>query len=295
MIKISRIFVGGAVAVSILAGLVMQSATVRAIEGESIVMSPTSKPYKLDAGQTKSDSFTIINDGTSRYTFKVYAVPYSVKNSQYEADLETKLPNADAYQWIKFEQNRYELKPGEKVDVPYTITVPADAAPGGHYGVLFAETEVDPSQTSQIGRQKRVGSIIYATVNGDYIQAGRQIEVLIDPIQIGYPLRGRMTVENTGNTDFVMKSTLRINNILGGNMYNKTTEYVLLPKTTRDIPLAWEQGPWLGWYNVQTESDILGKKVTHDQLVFIAPLWFVLIAALVFLAILYMLYRRFRR
>jgi hypothetical protein len=286
---------GVIVAVLAVTILVVQSVGVQAIQGESIVMSPTSKPYKLDAGQVRSDNFTIINDGTSHYTFKVYAVPYSIKNSRYEADLETKAPNADAYQWVKFEQNRYELNPGEKVIVPYTITVPSDAAPGGHYGVIFAETEVDPNQTAQIGRQKRVGTIIYATVDGDYIQAGREVETIVDAVQIGYPLRGRMTVENTGNADFVMKSTLRINNIFGNNMYNKTTEYVLLPKTTRDIPLTWENGPWLGWYNVQTESEILGKKVSHDKLVFIAPLWFLLVTTLVLLAIFYMIYRHFRR
>ena len=277
------------------AALLGYQSPVNAIEGESIVMSPTSKPYKLDAGSTQTDSFTILNDGTSSYTFKVYASPYFVKNSQYEADFETTAKNADAYQWVVFDQKRYELNPGEKVEVSYRIQVPSDAAPGGHYGVLFAETEVDPTQTSQIGRQKRVGTIIYATVKGDYIEAGRQLEVRMDPIQIGYPLSGLMIVENTGNTDFTMKKTLRIKNILGGTVYDQTLEHIILPKTTRDLPLTWDNGAWLGWYNVHTESVILGKTVTHDQLVFIAPPWFIIVAAAVLAGSGYFMWRRFRR
>lgn len=284
-----------AVMLSALASAFSPYSPAHAIEGESIVMSPTSKPYKLDAGMTRKDSFIILNDGTSRYTFKVYASPYFVKNSAYEADFETKAPNADAYQWVTFDQKRYELKPGEKVEVSYTVSVPRDAAPGGHYGVLFAETEVDPAKTSQIGRQKRVGMIIYATVNGDYIQQGRQIEVRVDPIQIGYPLSGMMTVENTGNTDFTMKKTLQIKNIFGSTVYDKTLEHIILPKTTRDLPLTWENGAWLGWYNVHTESVILGKSVTYDQLVFIAPAWFIIAAGAVFAGAGYMLWQRFRR
>ncbi|MFZ1812666.1 MAG: hypothetical protein WAU02_04110 [Candidatus Saccharimonadales bacterium] len=282
-------------AAMMISGVYYQS-NVSAIDGESIVMSPVSKPYKLDAGTVRSDSFTIINDGTSRYTFKVYASPYSVTNRQYDASYEAQTPNADAYQWVTFQQSRYELKPGEKVEVPYTISVPKDAASGGHYCVLFAETEIDPASSgTQISRQKRVGAIVYATVKGDVIEAGRELTVRVDPIQIGYPLTGLMTIENTGNTDFTMKKTLQIKNILGGTVYDQTLEHIILPKTTRDLPLTWENGAWLGWYNVHTESVVLGKTVTHDQLVFIAPAWFIIVAAVAIAAVGYITWRRFRR
>ena len=52
--------------------------------------------------------------------------------------------------------------------------------------------------------------IMYVTIKGDYVEAGREVGVRIDPIQIGYPLSGTMTVENTGNADFTMGKTLRI-------------------------------------------------------------------------------------
>ncbi|MEB0161191.1 hypothetical protein, partial [Pseudomonas sp. AH2 (2023)] len=79
------------------------------------------------------------------------------------------------------------LNPGENVEVPYTISVPADATPGGHYSVIFAETQV-AEDTGQIARKKRVGAIVYATVDGDYIMSGRQISGSIDWLQLGGPV-----------------------------------------------------------------------------------------------------------
>lgn len=268
---------------------------VTAIDGESIVMSPASKPIKVDAGQVVNDHVMIINDGTTGYTFKVYATPYSIKNSSYEGDFDSKVGNSDAYQWVTFEKTEYHLEPGQRVEVPYRVSVPNDAASGGHYGVIFAETQPMASQQSQIARKKRVGMIMYVTIKGDYVEAGREVGVRIDPIQIGYPLSGTMTVENTGNADFTMGKTLRIKSIFGGTLYESTLEHIILPKTTRDIALTWDKGAWIGWYNVTTESNILGKKMTHDQLVFIAPPWFMIVAVAVPGGVGYLVVRRFRR
>ena len=269
--------------------------TVSAAEGESIVMSPASSQLQLNAGETSKKSFSIINDGTVTLDFKVYAAPYSVKNDSYTPDFTSERANTDIYSWITFSQKSWKLEPGKTVEIFYEISVPRDAAPGGHYGVIFAETQANNQDQGQIKRQKRVGAIMYGVVNGDYIQAGREIETVIPSFKIGGVPSAMMTVENTGNAHFVSKETFRVKNILGEKVYERTMEHIILPKTTRDIGLVWEKGANLGWYTVETQSVILGKTVSHSGLVFVAPLWFLVIVALVIFGIIYMLWRRFRR
>lgn len=267
--------------------------TAHAEEGESIVLSPSSKKIAIDAGGTIKDSLTVINNGTVSYDFKVYASPYSVKNGTYEPNFTAKTGNADLYTWASFEKSTYTLNPGENIEVPYTITVPADAAPGGHYGVLFAETQADEN-TGQIARKKRVGMIVYATVNGDYISAGKQIGAKIDWLQLGGPITASLSVENSGNTDYEMTELLQIKNVFGGTVYENSKERIILPKTTRDINLAWTGGPIMGLYNVKVESKILDKVTTKQSWVLLMPMWVLVLSILAIFGIIYAVFRRRR-
>jgi hypothetical protein len=266
----------------------------RAVEGESIVLSPASKQIKIDAGKTFKDKLIIINNGTVAYTVKLYSTPYSVKGTSYTPDFDTAAANADVYQWVTYEEDEYVLNPGEKVEAPYAIEVPADATPGGHYGVLFAETQSDES-SGQISRNKRVGTIVYATVNGDYITEGKQVSATIDWLQLGGPITAYMTVENTGNTDYTMTDYMEVKNVLGGTVYEKTNERIILPKTTRDIQLTWDNGPIMGLYNVKVESKILDKVETTSSWVLLMPMWMLVLSVLGIVGLIYWAYRKYRR
>lgn len=272
------------------------SLPVHAIEGESIVLSPGSEAMSVKAGESYSNKFVIINDGTNAYTFRVYAAPYSVDGTNYTPNFEEgRAANADLYKWITLEKSRYDIKPGEKVEVPYTVKTPSDATPGGHYGVIFAETQVDESQQSQIGRQKRVGMIVYGTVDGQYLSAGKQLESRIDWLQIGGELATSMTVENTGNVHYSMKHALRIKNVLGQTVYDNTTDRIIMPKTTRDITDKWSKGATMGVYSVTTESTILDKVTTQTSWVVLVPSWFVIVAVIVIVAFIVLAVRARRR
>lgn len=285
----------GIVAAALLAAAGFCVMQARAIEGESIVLSPGSKAFDVKAGMQHSDTFTVINDGTNEYTFRVYASPYSVKSGSYDPNFEDKPENADLYRWVQFEKANYHLKPGEKAEVPFTISVPADARPGGHYGVLFAETQIDESQQSQIGRKKRVGMIAYGTVDGQYVSAGKQISAKIDWLQLGGPLTALVTAENTGNVHYVMHATLRVKNILGQTVYDTTTDHMLLPKTTRDVSSVWKDGPSIGLYQASIETKILDKTVATTSWVLLMPVWLILVAVIMIVTLILLAVRARRR
>lgn len=266
----------------------------RAIEGESIVLSPASNRLTIDAGKTRKGTLKVINDGTVAYDFVVYASPYSVSNGAYVPNYEEKKQNTDLYTWITFEKKEYTLNPGQNVNVPYTITVPSDAAPGGHYGVIFAETQADESN-GQIARKKRVGSIVYSTVNGDYITAGKQLSTQIDWLQLGGPVAASVTVENTGNVDYIMSDLFEVKSVLGGVTYSKKSEHIVLPKTTRDIAMSWDNGPIMGLYNVKVETKVLDKITTKRTWVLLMPMWILVLSVLAITGIIYWAVRARRR
>lgn len=252
---------------------------------ESITLSPVNKRYSLDAGTTKSDEFKIVNDGKVAYTFKVYAQPYFVKGENYDPDYFSKSPMSDANKWVSFEQQQYRIEPGQTLVVPYTFAVSKDAAPGGHYGVIFAETQASgkPDATS-VARQKRVGMILYATVNGDFRLGGEVSEQSVPFFQFTAPLVMHTTVKNTGNADFLVKMHTEISDVFGNKKFSVDKEYPVLPDTSRKMVVEWKQAPTFGFYKVVTTSDFLTMSKTSSQYVLMAPIWAYLVLAIVVMA-----------
>lgn len=241
---------------------------------ESILMSPANKQYEVKAGESVTDKLRVVNDGQVAYDFSVYARPYSVNDESYVPDFTSEAQNADAYKWINFETTSFRLEPGAFVEVPYTIRVPKNATPGGHYGVLFAETQPSADQSGQsVVRKKRVGSILYATVDGDVTLSGKSEGTSIPFFQFNAPLTITERVSNSGNTDFIVKTTVEAADIFGGVKYRGQRESAVLPSTTRNVVSSWQNPSWIGLYKISYTSNFLDTKQSSTHLVLLVPVW----------------------
>jgi hypothetical protein len=264
---------------------------------ESILLSPTDKRYNLDAGATVSDSFKIVNDGRTEFNFVTYARPYSVNNEDYTPDFASKAQNADAYRWVQFDKPSYLIKPGESVDVKFTLRVPENTTPGGHYGVLFAETQpTDPVQGTSVLRAKRVGAIMYVTVKGDVKLSGAFKGTDVPTLQYNAPLKIRQKVSNSGNTDFSVSSSVRVYDVLGGLKYKSDKNVSVLPGTTRAILNDWTNPAWLGVYRVEQRAKFLDTDRSSTSYVLLVPVWvYLTLVLLIGGRVLYAVARRKRK
>ncbi len=271
----TAITVFAVVAVSLL--LVPQDVVYAPDPVESITLSPTSKTYKVEAGQTFDDTLTVLNDGQTAYDFTVYTAPYSVTSGSYDPSFTSTAANADAYTWVQFKQTTWHAEPRETLKIPYTVHVKSNASPGGHYGVIFAEVQPSGTDGSTLARKKRVGSIIYATVNGDVHLSGAILGTNISWFQSKAPLTVTTSIQNTGNSDFTARVTYRASDIFGSVKYTMQSDYVVLPSTTRDITVGWADAPWFGLYKLSVTTAFLDQKSAAETYVLIMPIWLVLL------------------
>lgn len=249
---------------------------------ESITLSPSNKSYTVDKGQLVNDTITVLNDGDTPYSFTVYAAPYSVKDQAYTPDFITSAPRGDAYTWIQFSQTTWQLEPHQKVSIPFTMRVSATAAPGGHYGVIFAE--VQPGGVSggtSLSRKKRVGCIMYVTVNGDLKMTGHLSDTSIPWFQPSAPLHTSVSITNTGNGDFPADVSLKVSDLFGNVKYQSQNQYPILPDTTRKIDIDWRDSPWIGVYREEITTTFLGATEVKSGYVLILPRWMVFVILLV--------------
>lgn len=265
-------------------------------DNENITLTPAVSRPSLDAGQRLDSKMTVINNGASEYTFVVYARPYSVTDEQYDPNFTEVNEKTQAYQWVEFSQTEYQLAAGQRVDVPYTITVPENAAGGGHYAVLFAETQPPAgSDGSSVMRKKRVGSLLYMTVSGQVNQAGSVESWDTRTWQTKRPVTSTVRLKNTGNTHFQANVQVQYNNLLGKKRFEFNKDLLILPGTTRRIPIEWADAPIFGIYKASGTVHYLDKNdilPAHYIILLPANILLVALVIIVFTVLLVFLKKR---
>ncbi len=249
---------------------------------ERITLTPTVQRYTVKPGESVTGSLSVINDGDTAYDFVVYARPYTVVGEDYQPNFGNVAPGADAYQWVRFDATRFRLQPGQKTTVSYTLLAPQNATPGGHYGVIFAETQPSANPADNfIARKKRIGSILYVTVSGDYKQAGNLLEAKMPFWQTGRPLSGYARLKNSGNVDFQVNLKLKVSDVFGRVKYQSDTSYSVLPATVRRLPLVWQDAPAVGLLKVSATFSFLDQTKTAGFWVLMMPRWLVALLVVV--------------
>lgn len=247
------------------------------VDTASIALTPVIQKSVVKAGSTTSNKIKVINNGTTTYTFTVYSRPFSVKNEQYDPQFEIATGNSDIYQWITFAQSSYTLNPGERVEVPYTIYTPVNAAPGGHYGVIFAETVAETDSNDSVQRKKRIGSIVASTVEGDVTRQGKLLDSSSAFWQTTPPLTATNRIQNTGNTDFSATVLTSVKDLFGSEKHRETKDYVIYPGTVRKVVFSWSQSPWFGIFKLEQKVTILEKTESSTKYVLVVPRWLLVV------------------
>lgn len=244
--------------VSVFSSLLTSKASAQTGNEEKITLSPAVEKINFAAGTTKSGKMTVINDGQTSYDFVVYAAPFSVNGEDYKPDFVTVNERTQAYQWISFAQEKYRLEAGQRVVIPYTITVPQNAAGGGHYAVLFAETQ-PPKDSANVARKKRVGTLLYMSVDGTTQESGSVESLTTQFWRTSPPIVSDVRIRNDGNVHFQADIEFYYATIFGKKQYQLKKESLILPGTTRRIPIAWENTPYFGIFKTGGNVKFLNK------------------------------------
>lgn len=233
-----------------------------------LTLSPTSTRLEISPGKIYDGSFTIFNSGKEQLKFKVYAAPYQVTSEHYDPTFSNDTPRTQVSRWVRFEQTNYTVESGKQAEVRYHVSVPQSIPDGGQYAALFAETE-GQSQGS-ITSIKRVGMLLYAQAKGTTVEKGTSQVVPISFWNSSPTFNVIQKATNNGNTDFEAKVSLHIKDIFGNEKYSADKTSVVLPETTRQIPLEWKDVPPLGIFTVTSKATVLGKTIETNKLVLFA-------------------------
>ena len=106
----------------------------------------------------------------------------------------------------------------QTVTIPFSVTAPADAAPGGHYAAILVGTRPPASDggVSQVQTAQFVTSLLFIRIDGDIIERGNIREFRTEQSIISTPQATlELRFENTGNVYLQPQGDITIYNMWG--------------------------------------------------------------------------------
>ncbi|GAA2743574.1 hypothetical protein [Kitasatospora cinereorecta] len=178
--------------------------------------------YSATPGALVKDHVAVWNYSEQPITLRLYAADaFNTDTGGYDVLPEGK-PSTQAGSWLRTSVASLELPARSRQIVPFTLAVPADAAPGDHAAGIVASLrrETKDAQGNTVTVDQRVGSRVNIRVAGDLrpeltvVGATALYHPSANPFATGRTTV-RYTVRNTGNVRLGGKQAVRVTNVLG--------------------------------------------------------------------------------
>jgi len=126
--------------------------------------------YNLQPEQTKTDSFTVVNNSSEPLDVSLYPVDASTTTDGAFTLKSEQEDRQSIGSWVTLSTTHVHLKASERRQIPFTITIPKNKLAGDYAGgIVVQKTAVTPSSQGnlKVNIVSRVGVRIYETVPGD--------------------------------------------------------------------------------------------------------------------------------
>jgi hypothetical protein len=170
--------------------------------------------YVLDPGAVVSDVLVVTNLGGQPLDLGVYAADgFTTDTGQLDV-LPGGQPSTDLGSWVAPATDRITVAPGERVEVPFTLTVPADATAGDHSGAIVTSL-LTGAGDGGVAVDRRLGVRIHTLVFGDLVAGLAVDDLTVDYEGSAVPFAPgtavvRFTLTNTGNTRVAADQVVRV-------------------------------------------------------------------------------------
>jgi hypothetical protein len=210
--------------------------------------------YEAKPSTTKSDAIKIINNTDTLHTVKVYAVDSQHSSDGAFACAQAVEAKKDVGSWLTLQKSEVTLDAGKSEEVPFTLTVPANAETGEHNGCIAIEDVKAPKQQMNNGivLSFRSALRVAVTIPGK-IEANLDfINLFID--QQKSKLVVSPVLKNTGNVSVDATIKVSLNSVFNSRIAGSDGTFVVLNKDESRFNIELDRPFWGGWYTVKSDA-----------------------------------------
>jgi len=217
----------------------------------SLSVSPTLFEMSANPSQKWSSNIRVIN--TNSFPLKVYvnAVNFEPSGESGQGTmrpvLEAETEGLTLAEWITLPPEEVVIPAEQTVSVPFSITVPEGASPGGHFAAILVGTRslTDTDAPAQVQTSQIVTSLVFLTVAGDIIERGSIRDFTTDKsVSESLSASFYLRFENSGNVHLRPQGDIVIKNMWGKERgvipINKASQFGnVLPESIRKYNFEW--------------------------------------------------------
>lgn len=216
----------------------------------AITLIPPSFEYSVNPGETITTKVKLFNETTGVLTRHASVTNFRAKDETGVPDFLPEERKEGLATWIELGLGPYTIQPGERIEIPVEIKVPADAPPGGHYATIFFSSQNPEPGTegSQVTIGEKIGSLVLLRVEGEVRESGTIASFSTVGGQTSFsrlPIKFGLRFQNAGNVHVRPSGTVTIRNMLGGTSVELPVNTALnaaLPASIRKFDdIAWEK------------------------------------------------------
>lgn len=207
--------------------------------GQGLEIAPPLLDLKADPGQVLKAQIRVRNVTQSKLVTTAQFEDFVAQGEEGQPKILLNPNEKSPYslkEWLST-PNSVTLNPGQRETINLTITVPKNASPGGHYGLVRFTGVAPELQDSGVSLSASVGTLLLVNVSGNVTQSAKVAELYTSQngkrkslFEYG-PIGVTTRVQNTGNIHIQPKGTIQITDIFGRNIYigqlNESTRNVL--------------------------------------------------------------------
>lgn len=217
--------------------------------GAVTLIPPSLEFVDVDPGETVTSKIKLYNETGEPLTLYTSTANFTALDETGTPKILVDGPKEDLASWITVAPGPFTVIPNERVEIPFSITLPSDATPGGHFAsILVSPNPPESAGESQIAIGQKVGTLILVRISGVINESGAIEEFgtvggksRFNRLPIDFTLR----VENRGNAHLRPAGTLTIRNMLGGTSTEiplNAGRGAILPQSIRKFDVRWERG-----------------------------------------------------
>lgn len=269
----SRTLVFSIILLSLILGLKSASVVLAQETSRNYTITPPSINQKLNPGQSTSGVLKVINDTEGDLNFTVGAQDFIVQDNQGTPVLvaNNSLSNKfSAASWIKVTPSSFVVKPHQRQEMNYTINIPKNARPGGHYAVVtYAPTQgISVSGTGALVKTQ-AGTLFYISVNGPITEKSIISKFFTNSFYEYGPIKILTQIKNLGDLHITPNATVTVS----GLFFNKSKALEtrnIFPEVARDFETTLGQTFMIGRY----KASLMGSYGVNNNMPLIASVYF---------------------
>ncbi len=210
----------------------------------ALTLTPGRFEISGDPGDTITEEILLINEGEK---VEAYYLSFSNFEAQGESGSPAFIePKTGLGTWISTPVSSVSLNPKEQKIIPFTVNIPKDAEPGGHFAVIFWGTS-PAGGSGQVAVGAKTGILVLLSVNGDVKEDAGLLDFKTLASQFFFstlPVSLEYRFKNDGGDRIKPEGKITIRNTVffpSEYLDANPGEGNVLPNSTRKIKVDWQK------------------------------------------------------